>query len=76
MNRRVLATVILVVWIGMMGWLVKRELFRPRAEILADAAMSIPPGATYYKLELGGEPIGFASKSNLSFPSSFPMKPG
>jgi hypothetical protein len=61
MNRRVLATVILVVWIGMMGWLVKREFFRPRAEILADAAMSIPPGATYYKLELGGEHIGFAS---------------
>ncbi len=61
MNRRVLATVILVVWLGMMGWLVKREFFRPRAEILADAAMSIPPGATYYKLELAGEHIGFAS---------------
>jgi transglutaminase-like putative cysteine protease len=61
MNRRVLATVILVVWIGMMGWLVKREFFRPRAEILADAALSVPPGATYYKLLLGGEHIGFAS---------------
>jgi transglutaminase-like putative cysteine protease len=61
MNRKAVAAGILVVWLGMLGWLVRREYFRPRADILADAALNVPPGATYYKLLLAGEHIGFAS---------------
>jgi len=62
-NRRTLAVGILLAWGGILGWLAKRELFRPRAEILAEAALRVSPGATYYRLELGGTQIGFATSS-------------
>jgi transglutaminase-like putative cysteine protease len=56
-----IAAGIAAVWLGAVGWLVKREYLRPRAELLAEAALSVGPGATYYRLLLGGEQIGFAS---------------
>ncbi|MGD2135836.1 MAG: transglutaminase-like domain-containing protein [Gemmatimonadales bacterium] len=61
MNRRTVAVAVLLVWAGVLGWLAKRELFRPQAELLAEASLSVAPGATYYRLELGGTQIGFAS---------------
>jgi hypothetical protein len=39
----------------------RREFFRPRTEILADAGLRVPPGAAYYRLDLGGKQVGFAS---------------
>ncbi len=61
MNRWLLAGAIILVWLTALGWLIRREYFRPRAELLADATFSVPPGATYYQLELGGQQIGYAS---------------
>jgi len=60
-NRRHLGIAILAVWLAAIGWMVRREYFRPRAAILADAALRVPPGAAYYRLDLGGQQIGFAS---------------
>ncbi|MBE0593778.1 MAG: transglutaminase domain-containing protein [Gemmatimonadales bacterium] len=61
MSRRHVAVVVLLCWIGVMGWLVRREYFRPRTELLGEAALNVAPGATYYALDLGGQQIGFAS---------------
>lgn len=61
MSRRLVAVVVLLGWIGVMGWLVRREHVGPRTELLNDAVLNVTPGATYYTLELGGEQIGFAS---------------
>ena len=61
MNRRHVAVVVVLCWIGVMGWLVRREYFRPHTELLSDAALNVAPGATYYTLALGGEQVGFAS---------------
>ncbi len=61
MSRRVGAVAVLFIWVGVMGWLVKREYFRPQAEVLAEAALNISPAATFYRLDLGGQQIGFAS---------------
>ena len=62
MNRRHVAVLVLLGWIGVMGWLVRREYFRPRAALLGEAAaVSVTPGATYYALNLAGEQVGFAS---------------
>ncbi|HVH69419.1 MAG TPA: transglutaminase-like domain-containing protein [Gemmatimonadales bacterium] len=63
MTRRTLATSILVVWALSLGWLVKRLAFRPAGARLAEAALSVPPGATYYRLTLGGQQVGFASST-------------
>lgn len=61
MNRRVLAATIIAAWLVTLGWLVKREYLRPQSDLLADAALRVPPGATYFTLELGSQQIGFAS---------------
>ncbi len=60
-TRRALAIGLLFAWsLGLVA-LVRREFFRERAAILAEAAMRLPPGANYYVVEQDGRQIGFAS---------------
>src|SRR5213083_1435310 len=63
MTRRMWAVAILGAWAASLGWLVKREFFRPTGTRLAEAALSVPPGAVYYRLDVGGQQIGFASST-------------
>ena len=63
MTRRAWAVVILVAWAGSLAWLAWRELFRPTSARLAEAALSVPPGAVYYRLDIGGQQVGFASST-------------
>ena len=63
MTRRTLAIAVLGVWALSLGWLVKRLAFRPAGARLAEAALSVPPGAAYYRLVLGGQQVGFASST-------------
>jgi transglutaminase-like putative cysteine protease len=60
-TRRHLAASIFFIWFVTLGWLVRREFFRPRAELLAEAALTVSPGATYYEITLASEQIGYAS---------------
>lgn len=60
-TRRLFAVAILLLWAGGVAALVRREFFRERAVILAEAAMRLPPGANYYVVEQDGRQIGFAS---------------
>lgn len=68
MTRRQAAAAILFVWLAALGWLVRREYFRPEAELLAEAALNVPPGAAYYAVELDGHQIGFASNKVDTLP--------
>lgn len=52
---------ILLVWIVALGLLVRREFWRPAGERLAAAALTLPPGATYFRVTLGNAQIGYAS---------------
>src|ERR671914_1017819 len=62
MNRRgIAASAILVAWVAGLGLLVRREYFRPQVERLAEAAMRVTPGPSYYAVLQGGRHIGFAS---------------
>jgi transglutaminase-like putative cysteine protease len=61
LTRRTWAWAFLGAWIVSLGWLVKRQLFLPAGARLAEAALSVPPGAAYYRLTLGGQQVGFAS---------------
>ncbi len=63
MTRRGWAAAILVGWAASLGWLTRRELFRTTGARLAEAALSVPPGAVYYRLDLGGQQVGFASST-------------
>src|SRR5918999_741584 len=59
--RAILAGTILVGWLVGLGLLVRREYFRPQVERLAEAAMRVTPGPSYYAVVQGGRHIGFAS---------------
>ena len=61
MNRRRLTVMAVVVWLGAMGWLVRREYLSPTSDILLDAGLSIPPGATFFSVSLGDRQVGTAS---------------
>jgi hypothetical protein len=61
--RVLAATVVLLLWIGGLGFLVRREYFRPNTERLAEAALRVSPGAVYYAVMQGQRQIGFASSS-------------
>src|SRR3989454_407488 len=63
MTRRSWAVAILGAWAASLGWLVKREFFRPTGTRLAEAALSVPPGAVYYRLDVAGQQVGFASST-------------
>jgi hypothetical protein len=62
-TRRGWVVVIAVLWVVSLGWLVKRVFFRTTAERLAEAALSVSPGVAFYRLDLAGHQIGFASTS-------------
>jgi len=70
MNRRTAAAFILMIWLAALGWLIRDHYWRPPAALLADAALRIPPGATYYSLVLGGQQIGVASNQVDTLPES------
>ncbi len=63
MTRRHWAIGVLAVWLLSLGWLVKREVFRSTGARLADAALSVPPGAMFYRLDLGAQQVGFVSST-------------
>lgn len=60
-GRSIAAALILVAWAGGLAALIARDVFRERSAIIAEAAMRLGPGATYFTVEQDGRQIGFAS---------------
>ena len=52
---------ILAIWVLSLGWLVKREVFRPTGARMAEAALAVAPGALFYRLDVGGQQVGYSS---------------
>lgn len=61
MSRRTWLFAILTAWVLSLGWLVKREVFRPTGARLAAAALAVPPGALFYRLDVGNQQVGYSS---------------
>jgi hypothetical protein len=61
--RRATALGVVLIWLAALGWLVNREYFRPHRAALAEGAMAISPSWVYFRVELGGRQVGFASTS-------------
>ena len=59
--RKAAAWAILVVWVGVIGWNARRELFRPAAERLELGAATLPPGVAYYFVDQDRQPSGWAT---------------
>ena len=61
MTRKRWVIAILIAWALSLGWLVKREVFRPTGARLAEAALAVPPGALFYRLDVGDQQVGYSS---------------
>jgi hypothetical protein len=68
--RTAVAAAILVAWGAGLSLLVRRELFVPSTKRLAEAALRISPGATFYVVEQGGRQVGFASNTIDTLPTA------
>lgn len=60
-RRRALAALIVAVWLGMVGWQVRREYYQPELAQLAEAAMSLNPGVSFYSLTMNDRVVGQAT---------------
>jgi transglutaminase-like putative cysteine protease len=69
-TRKHSALLILIVWAVSMAWLVKRVYFQSTGARLADAALSVQPGATYYRIDVGGTQLGYSSTTLDTIPDS------
>ncbi|HEV2670439.1 MAG TPA: transglutaminase-like domain-containing protein [Gemmatimonadales bacterium] len=61
MTRKHWVIAILIAWALSLGWLIKREVFRPTGARLAAAALAVPPGALFYRLDVGDQQVGYSS---------------
>ena len=68
MNRRTWVIAVLAAWVLSLGWLVKREVFRPTGARLAAAAMAVAPGGLFYRLAVGGQQVGYSSTTIDTLP--------
>ncbi len=60
-RRAATAALILAAWAVGVGLLVRREFFRERAAILAEAALRLGPSTSFFLVERDGRQIGYAS---------------
>ena len=61
MNRRTLAGIILLLWVGALGWLVQREYLAGRGPAETATSWPVPPGAAFQAVRLGERQVGLAS---------------
>jgi len=74
MRKRLLGVAIVLVWFGMIGWQVRREYFQPELARLAEAALSLAPGISFYTLTMGTRTIGQATSRLDTLPDGFELE--
>jgi len=62
-RRGLLGLAVLALWLGGLGFLLRRELFRPHLDQLTEAGLRVTPSATFYAVLQKGAQIGFASST-------------
>jgi len=73
-RRRLLAGGILLLWLGMLGWQVRREYFQPELASLAEAALSLAPGVNFYTIRMGDRVVGLATSRLDTVPEGFVLE--
>jgi transglutaminase-like putative cysteine protease len=58
--RRLVGQAVLLVWLAVVAWHVRREYYQPAGERLAAGARTLAPGAHWYIIRMDGVPIGIA----------------
>ncbi len=73
-TRRLLGGAILLLWLAMMGWQVRRDHSPPALARLAEAALSLAPGVNFYTLLMGGRAVGLATSRLDTVPDGFVLE--
>ena len=73
-RRTLLGGGILLVWLGLLGWQVRREYFQPEGVRLAEAALSLAPGVNFYTLRMGDRVVGLANSRLDTVPDGFVLE--
>ena len=68
LNRKLVGTLVILLWAGAIGLLVRREYFQTSTVRLAEAARTVGPTASYYTIAMGGGPIGYATSTVDTLP--------
>ena len=74
MSRKVLAVTIVAIWVAMVGWQVRREYFQPELTRLAEAALALAPGVSFYTLRMGERNVGQATSRLDTIPEGFELE--
>ncbi|NIR45130.1 MAG: transglutaminase domain-containing protein [Gemmatimonadetes bacterium] len=72
-RRRTVMAVILLAWVAVLAWHVRREYFRPLTVRLAEASANLVPMASYYAVKLGDATIGYAASRVDTVPGGFAL---
>lgn len=73
MPRRIVGGAMVVLWLFMVGWQVRREYFQPELTRLAEAALSLAPGVNFYTLTMAGRAVGQATSRLDTLPDGFEL---
>ena len=74
MRRIHLSALVLVTWFAMIGWQIRLEYFQPELTRLAEAALSLAPGVSFYTLSLGERTVGQATSRLDTIPDGFALE--
>jgi len=74
-GRRTAGVLIVVLWLGMVGWQARREYFQPELRRLAEAAaLSLAPSTEFYTLRMGERAVGLATSRLDTVPEGFVLE--
>ena len=74
MGRRIVGSIIVLIWLFMVGVQVRREYFQPELARLTEAALSLAPGVSFYSLTMGGRTVGQATSRLDTLPDGFELE--
>jgi len=70
-RRAVMGVLVLVTWVAVVGWHVRREYFAPALTRLAEATLTLDPGTHFYAIRMAGRTIGTSSSRLDTIPEGF-----
>jgi hypothetical protein len=73
-RRAFLAVAVLMLWVAVAGWHVRREYFAPALTRLAEATLTLDPVTHFYAIRMGDRTIGTSSSRLDTVPEGFRLE--
>ena len=73
-GRVILGATLVLAWLWMLGAHVRREYLQPEFALLAEAALALNPGVSFYTLRMGDRTVGEATSALDTVPGGFALE--